>query len=1267
MSQAEKTLLRYQYVMAQTKTVQGDFAFTADTWANRIKMLKQQLQTIGAVLGDGIINAVKPVVAWLNVTLNSVMAFSRNVVNALGKIFGWEMEVTQGGQLMSEDMIDALEDESSTLGAIGDAADDAADKVSKAAKANKEYERTVLGFDELNKLNKEPDNSDSGSSPSSGSGKSGKSGAGVIIPTGIKASDVAVSFKRIKKGYESEIDNLFDLGEYIGKTITTSINEINWEQIQTETTSFGTGFAEFLNGLISDETGASLGAAFGGLLTAGLGAASGFVNTFEFTEAGTSIAAFVNAAVDSFDFNLLVTTVDKFVRGVWDLAVAAFGGIEWDDINTKIQEGIDSLDSPVLSGAWEGFVKFFTDAKNAITDLVDVVSPYLEKFFDVLDGEDGTVLKGIGEGLGYVFGAIMAFKVGATVATTIKGVAGSISTMIAAIGPWGAVAVAATAFSAFLYGVITDTKNWKSEDAKKIHEIASAVDELSTELASKSGLKDAQTNYQYLSDILDKYLELNEKLVSGEGLTDEEEALFESYYSILAEKVPDIVTKIGEIGEAYTGTKEDLQALINEQYKAAQEQYYIGLLDNFYKQKAEVDFSKKQMTSNLDKNLLEAFHNTQNFLGDREVSNISDEQFLEWVEQLKNGVEFEEGSLEWLVFNTADGKDIASAMDVWNDYNTAMAEADATIQQINTDISLCADSIAELKTGTVEATGETKKFSTAFNTLKSILSGNQGIFANIKNGLAALWDGIKKNNPEIDNFATTFRAAAHNMRAGTTGLQNAFKNTFSGMKSAVKDGTKSAKDTMGKFSQWWNGTLVTTTEGSLGTLNSAASEAKITEEEMFAQPKKSAIKHLELKGGVSNLMNRIGKYIPAGLISGMKARMPDIETVAARVPARVKNGIGDIANALVQKGRLAIHGVGVGIKEKFTDLEKASSGVSSHVKAGIGDIAANLVQKGRLAIHGVGVGIKEKFTDLETVSGKTSAHVKNGIGDIATELVQKGKLAIHGVGVGIKDQYTTLEKTASSTGYHVRLGIGDIAENVKPKGKAVITGMKAGIDENKSTLTDDTATIPGSIVFSLGDIAATLKPKGEDVPNGLKDGVDSAKPGLSGAVSAVLGVLTGVSINQDQKNKLWQTGRDAVDSLKNGWTSQTIPAPHFTVSTKNSTELNTKVPTVAIDWYASGGLVTNPSVIGVGEAGHEAVLPLTDRGAMKEIASALVAGMVDSGAMANAVARGMIAAGAGNQPIVVNATLRTENDEVLARAVTRGQQRLNYRTSPVGV
>jgi len=44
----------------------------------------------------------------------------------------------------------------------------------------------------------------------------------------------------------------------------------------------------------------------------------------------------------------------------------------------------------------------------------------------------------------------------------------------------------------------------------------------------------------------------------------------------------------------------------------------------------------------------------------------------------------------------------------------------------------------------------------------------------------------------------------------------------------------------------------------------------------------------------------------------------------------------------------------------------------------------------------------------------------------------------------------------------------------------------------------------------------------------------------------------------------------------------------------------------------------------------------------------------------------MVAAGQNNdRPVVVNATLRTENDEILARAVARGQRQLDYRMNPV--
>lgn len=39
MTQAEKVLLRYNYVMANTQAAQGDFAKTANTWANSVRVL----------------------------------------------------------------------------------------------------------------------------------------------------------------------------------------------------------------------------------------------------------------------------------------------------------------------------------------------------------------------------------------------------------------------------------------------------------------------------------------------------------------------------------------------------------------------------------------------------------------------------------------------------------------------------------------------------------------------------------------------------------------------------------------------------------------------------------------------------------------------------------------------------------------------------------------------------------------------------------------------------------------------------------------------------------------------------------------------------------------------------------------------------------------------------------------------------------------------------------------------------------------------------
>lgn len=56
-----------------------------------------------------------------------------------------------------------------------------------------------------------------------------------------------------------------------------------------------------------------------------------------------------------------------------------------------------------------------------------------------------------------------------------------------------------------------------------------------------------------------------------------------------------------------------------------------------------------------------------------------------------------------------------------------------------------------------------------------------------------------------------------------------------------------------------------------------------------------------------------------------------------------------------------------------------------------------------------------------------------------------------------------------------------------------------------------------------------------------------------------------------------------------------IKTPHFSVSPpgwKIGDLLQGKIPKLGIEWYKKGGIFNSPSVIGVGEAGPEAVLPI---------------------------------------------------------------------------
>lgn len=318
MTQAQKTMLRYQYVLANTGAAQGDFLRTQDTWANQTRILKQNLEQLGSVIGGSLINMLKPLVKALNVVIGKFTEFATVVSNSLGKIFGWKYE--NGGGVTSD-----LEDGE-------DAADGISSGLTNASDAAKKLKSQLRGLDELNVLTTQDSSGGSGSGTGTGGSESSASG-GQWVQT-----------ESILEGFESELDNLYKLGDYISESLTKTLNNINWDNVYQGAKNFGTGLADFLNGLISPEMFGAVGKTVANSLNTVITAAFAFGERFNFEEFGESIAENINNFFESFEFGQLAKGLSTWASGLLQMITGFIDKLEYEDIGKAFTDVVSNID-----------------------------------------------------------------------------------------------------------------------------------------------------------------------------------------------------------------------------------------------------------------------------------------------------------------------------------------------------------------------------------------------------------------------------------------------------------------------------------------------------------------------------------------------------------------------------------------------------------------------------------------------------------------------------------------------------------------------------------------------------------------------------------------------------------------------------------------------------------------------------------------------------------------------------------------------------------
>ena len=345
MTQAEKAMLRYQYVLAHTNNITGDFKRTQDSWHNQITMLRENFKALGAVVGGGLINAFKPFIKVLNAVLQKVISFAEMVTNALGSIFGWRYEASKGAGIsgLADDIGSASDGMDDLSDAAGSAGKNTGGIAKNAKKAKKEIQQATRAFDELKVISKQSKDNTSGSGnkgSSSGSGGSGGSGGG---DTG-----KLVKTDTIYKDFVSNIKDLEGLGKAISGALIDAMRGIDWDSIYAAADGFGTGLAQFLNGLFEGQKGTTLfgelGRTIANALNTVLHALDSFGETFNWKQFGNSIADGINKFFQNFDFALLAKTLNSWAQGAFDAVTTALSKISWKDVWKGVKEFLSNLD-----------------------------------------------------------------------------------------------------------------------------------------------------------------------------------------------------------------------------------------------------------------------------------------------------------------------------------------------------------------------------------------------------------------------------------------------------------------------------------------------------------------------------------------------------------------------------------------------------------------------------------------------------------------------------------------------------------------------------------------------------------------------------------------------------------------------------------------------------------------------------------------------------------------------------------------------------------